>query len=294
LLTIILNSASGTAGKPEIAARVAELFDAAGVETRLHLLSSPTDLPALVERELAAGTDALVAGGGDGTVNALASALAGRPTPLGVLPLGTLNHFAKVLRIPLELPKAVDAIVAGHATQVDVGRVNDRIFLNNCSIGIYPNIVARRERLRDQGHHKWAAFIMAIAAMLRREDDVLVRLEVEGRRIVSRTPFVFVGNNEYEVEGIHIGARVHPDGGRLFAYLAPRVHTRDLPKLLGQALVGRARQDGTLQVLSAAEMWIETSHGREITLACDGELLTLKPPLHFESWERALKVLVPE
>src|SRR4051812_6243792 len=148
LLTIILNSASGTAGKPETAARVAELFDTAGVDTRLHLLSSPAELPALVDRELAAGTDALVAGGGDGTVNAVASALAGRPTPLGVLPLGTLNHFAKVLRIPLELPKAVDAIVAGHATHVDVGRVNGRIFLNNCSIGIYPNVVERRERLR--------------------------------------------------------------------------------------------------------------------------------------------------
>jgi diacylglycerol kinase family enzyme len=293
LLAIILNTASGTASKPETAARVTELFEAAGVPTRMHLLSSPEALPAVVERELAAGTDAVIAGGGDGTVNTIASILAGGPTPLGVLPLGTLNHFAKVLQIPMGLDKAVDIIVKGHVASVDVGRVNDRVFVNNCSIGIYPNIVERRERLRAEGIAKWPAFFRAILEVLRREEEVSVRLEIEGRQIVSRTPFIFIGNNEYEVEGIHLGARSRFDAGRLFAYLAPRVHTRDLPKLLTHALVGRAKQDGHLQVVSAAELWIERLHVRDIKVACDGELLKLKTPLHFRSWPRALSVMVP-
>jgi diacylglycerol kinase family enzyme len=259
----------------------------------MHLLSPPQALREIVERELGAGANAIVAGGGDGTVNAVASVLAGRPTPLGVLPLGTLNHFAKFVQIPLDLPKAVETIAKGHVTHVDVGRVNDRIFVNNCSIGIYPNIVERRERLREEGYRKWPAFFVAALEMLRREDEVDVRLDVEGRAIVSQTPFVFVGNNEYEVEGIHIGARSRLDAGRLFAYLAPRVHTRDLPKLLTRAVLGRARQEGVLQVVSARELWIETFSGRNIKGACDGEVLTLKPPLHFRSWPGALSVLVP-
>jgi len=292
LLAIILNTASGTASKPETAARVTELFKAAGVPTRLHLLSSPEALPALVERELAAGADAVVAGGGDGTVNTIASILAGGPTPLGVLPLGTLNHFAKVFQIPMDLDKAVGIIAKGHVARVDVGRVNDRVFVNNCSIGIYPNIVERRERLRAEGIRKWPAFFRAVQEVLRREEEVSVRLDVDGRQIVSRTPFVFVGNNEYQVEGIHLGARSQLDAGRLFAYLAPRVHTRDLPKLLTHALLGRARQDGQLQVVPAVELWIETLYAREIKVACDGELLKLKTPLHFRSWPRALGVMV--
>jgi diacylglycerol kinase family enzyme len=292
LLAIILNTASGTASKPETAARVTELFEAAGVPTRLHLLSSPEALPALVERELAAGADAVVAGGGDGTVNTIASILAGGPTPLGVLPLGTLNHFAKVFQIPMDLDKAVGIIAKGHVARVDVGRVNDRVFVNNCSIGIYPNIVERRERLRAEGIRKWPAFFRAVQEVLRREEEVSVRLDVDGRQIVSRTPFVFVGNNEYQVEGIHLGARSQLDAGRLFAYLAPRVHTRDLPKLLTHALLGRARQDGQLQVVPAVELWIETLYAREIKVACDGELLKLKTPLHFRSWPRALGVMV--
>jgi diacylglycerol kinase family enzyme len=293
LLAIILNAASGTASKPETAARVTELFEAAGVPTHIHLLPSPETLPAIVERELAAGAEAVVAGGGDGTVNAIASILAGGPTPLGVLPLGTLNHFAKVLQIPMDLDKAVDIIAKRHVTHVDVGRANDRVFVNNCSIGIYPNIVERRERLRAQGLGKWPAFFRAMLEVMRREEEVYVRVEVEGRQIVSRTPFVFVGNNEYEVEGIHLGARTRLDAGRLFAYLAPRVHTRDLPKLFTHSLLGRAKQDGRLEVVSAAEVWIETLYARDIKVACDGELLKLKPPLHFRSWPRALSVMAP-
>lgn len=294
MLTIILNTASGAGSKPETAEQVTELFNAAGVQARLHLLSSPLDIPNLVDRELAAGSDAIVAGGGDGTVNAVASGLVGGPTPLGVLPLGSLNHFAKDLGIPLDLPNAVETIVSGHVGRVDVGRVNDRIFVNNSSIGLYPSIVERRERLRAQGHHKWPALFIATLEVLSREHEVSARLDVGGRTIVSHSPFVFIGNNEYQVEGIHLGERTRLDAGRLFAYLAPRVHTRDLPKLLAHALLGRARRERALEVYSAAELWVDALRARDIKVACDGELLTLRSPLHYRIWSGALNVLVPQ
>jgi diacylglycerol kinase family enzyme len=168
------------------------------------------------------------------------------------------------------------------------------MFLNNSSIGIYPNIVQQREQLRAEGHRKWPAFAIATLDVLRREGEVSARVDVDGRAIASRTPFVFVGNNEYQVEGIHLGARTKLDAGKLFAYLAPRVHTRDLPKLFAQALLGRARRERSLQVLAASELWIETPYARNIKVACDGELLLLKTPLHYRSWPAALNVLVPQ
>jgi diacylglycerol kinase family enzyme len=226
-------------------------------------------------------------------VNAIASALVGGPVPLGILPLGTLNHFAKDLHIPIDLAQAVETIAHGQTAHVDVGRVNDRIFLNNSSIGIYPNIVERREQLRAEGHRKWPALAMATLEMLRRESEVSVRVNIDGRAIASRTPFVFVGNNEYQVEGIHLGARARLDAGKVFAYLAPRVHTRDLPKLFVQALVGRARREQSLQVLAASELWIETPYARNMKVACDGEVLLLKTPLHYRPWTAALNVWVP-
>src|SRR5476649_731552 len=108
------------------------------------------------KRALARGVDAVVAGGGDGTINAVASVLAGSSVALGVLPLGTLNHFAKDLNIPLDLDQAIATIARGTTAQVDVGDVNGRIFVNNSSLGLYPHIVrARDQQQRRLGRGKW-------------------------------------------------------------------------------------------------------------------------------------------
>ena len=238
--------------------------------------------------------EALVAGGGDGTVNAVASALAGTATPMGVLPLGTLNHFAKAAGIPLDLPGAVQTVVAGRTKRVDVGRVSDRLFVNNASIGIYPSIVESRERLQRHGRSKWAALALATADVLRRNEEVTIRLERDGTSIIARTPFVFVGNNEYLVEGFRIGARTRLDAGRLHAYFAPPVRTRDLPKLFAQALFGLARREHALESIGGRELWADTPLARAIDVACDGEVLTLKTPLHFQSCPGALLVFAPE
>jgi diacylglycerol kinase family enzyme len=296
MIHVILNPASGTAGKPEIAQQIVSSFEAAGGRIRLHRVPTPADIRVVVHKifEEDSAVQSVVAGGGDGTISAVASVLAGGPTPLGVLPLGTLNHFAKDLRIPLDLPKAVDTIVHGRVAAVDVGRVNECTFLNNSSLGLYPDIVERREQLRAQGHGKWTALVVATLEVWRDEDDVSVRLQAGGREMVSRTPFVFIGNNEYQVEGIHLGARDRLDAGRLFAYLAPRIHRRDLPKLLGWSLLGRVRQERSLVVFSAEELWIETPYARDIKVACDGEVATLKTPLHYRVWPGALKVLTPQ
>jgi diacylglycerol kinase family enzyme len=165
--------------------------------------------------------------------------------------------------------------------------------VNNSSIGVYPNILEVRDRLRQQGYRKWLAFAVATLDVLRREDEVSVRLEMDGRQMISRTPFVFIGNNEYLVEGIRLGARTRLDGGRLHASFSPPVRTRDLPRLLGQALIGRARQEHALETFSAVELFIETFHARQMKVACDGELLELRTPLHFRSWPGSLNVLAP-
>ncbi len=295
MIHVILNPASGAVvARSAIESEIGAMFEVAGASARLHRVSA-ADIPRTVgeicdEDENVA---AIVAAGGDGTVGAVASGLAGSPTLFGVLPLGTLNHFAKDLKIPMDLPKAVDAIVHGERTAVDVGQVNDCVFVNNCSIGVYPDIVERREMLRREGCGKWRALALASMEALRREHQLSVRVETGGRTIISETPFVFVGNNEYQAEGVHLGARTALDGGQLFAYLAPQIHTRDLPKLFLRALAGRVQRERSLVAVSSTEIWIESTDGRDLTVACDGELLTLKTPLHFRSWRRALCVKVP-
>jgi diacylglycerol kinase family enzyme len=169
--------------------------------------------------------------------------------------------------------------------------VNDRIFVNNSSIGVYPSIVEARERLRKQRHLKWTALAMATLEVLRRDDELSIRLEADRADLIARTPFVFVGNNEYLVEGIGLGARPRLDEGELHAYFAPPVRTRHLPRLLAHAVFGRARREQALMSLTAAELWIDTPLASSLKVACDGELQRLVTPLHYRSWPGALTVL---
>ncbi|MBC7945562.1 MAG: sphingosine kinase [Burkholderiales bacterium] len=176
-----------------------------------------------------------------GTVGA---ALAGTGAALGVLPLGTLNHFAKDLGIPLELEAAAGNLLSGQIVRVDVGEVNGRVFLNNSSLGLYPRVIRQREITREQlGWGKWPAFVWASLVMPRRYPLLEVCLRVRGTRMRRRTPFIFVGNNEYQIEGFDLGARQRLDGGHLSFYIARDVRRLGLLRLAVRALTRRLRDE---------------------------------------------------
>jgi diacylglycerol kinase family enzyme len=291
MVTVLLNPRAAAAGD-RTSGDIARLFVAAGSQARIVELRQSEDSTEAA-RAASARTAIVIAAGGDGTVSRVAAGLVGTPAILGVLPLGTLNHFAKDLGIPLDLENAVATIAAGKVGRIDVGQVNDAVFINNSSIGIYPGIVEAREELRRLGHRKWTAFGLATFRILRHYRGVLVTIDTGGRRSVRRTPFVFVGNNEYELDGIHLGRRARLDGGRLFTYLAPRVRARQLPMLLARAFLGRAKRSGEFEIASAAELWIDTPNARHVRVALDGEITTMTTPLHYRTCPGTLKVLLP-
>jgi diacylglycerol kinase family enzyme len=290
-ISVIINERSGGSAEPEAGLQIQSLFAKHGVRVRLERVRDPGDLAART-RQAASRGDTLVAAGGDGTVNAVAGVAVETHTVVGVLPMGTLNHFAKDLGIPLELASAVRVLVERRVTRVDVGEVNGRSFVNNSSIGVYPDIVVQRDELRRQGHRKWTAFALATARALRRYRGVVVRITAGHSTETARTPFLFIGNNEYHVDGMRLGGRDRLDAGRLFAYLAPRLRGRDLPRLLVLALLGRARGHQALESFAAEELHVATRRGR-LRVALDGEVALMRTPLHYHVRPRALHVIVP-
>jgi diacylglycerol kinase family enzyme len=293
-IAVIVNARAGTAaGQAPIGTELADLFRAAGRDAEiitLHNRESTID----AARTASAHASIVVAAGGDGTVSSVVAGVLESPAALGVLPLGTLNHFAKDLGIPLDLREAIAVVAAGHIRQVDVGRLNEHVFVNNSSIGIYPSIVGAREDLRRRGHRKWPAMVMATLRVLRRHRGVTVSIDVDGERRTWRTPFVFVGNNEYSIDGIGLGARARLDEGRLFVYLAPRVRARHLPMLFVKSLLGRGRLPGGFEIMPATELWIDVSRNRRHRVAFDGEVTTMNSPLHFRACPKALPVVLPQ
>ncbi|MFL6594146.1 MAG: diacylglycerol/lipid kinase family protein [Chthoniobacterales bacterium] len=294
-MIVILNRAAGTSAKTdEIDAAVHEQFAAAGANVEIRHPDERHDLAA-VAREAAKSSDELiVAGGGDGTISAVAGVLAGTEKTLGVLPLGTLNHFAKDLAIPLELPAAVQTILHGRVAKVDVGEVNGRVFINNSSLGLYPHIVADREQQQERlARSKWAAFFWATLRALKRFPFMNLRITLEKKRLVRQTGFLFVGNNEYEIAGFNLGVRRCIDRGNLGLYLTHRTGRLGLFRLGFHALFGRVEQAEDFDAFCVGEATIE-AHRPRLLVATDGEVNWMETPLHYRARPGALRVMLPQ
>jgi diacylglycerol kinase family enzyme len=291
-IDVIINARSGAGNKVEVQHRLAQAFKATGVEARISLARNGAEVVKLAQRALRSDAQVIVAAGGDGTVSAVAATVIGSDKALGVLPSGTMNHFAKDLKIPLDLEGAVETIVADHEARVDVGEVNDHIFVNNSSLGLYPSIVRERKKQQRLGWGKWPAFVWAALTVLRRYPFLGIRVSVDGQELRSRTPFVFIGNNEYEMAGFNIGRRARLDKGELSLYMTNRTGRLGLIRLALRALLGGLRQEKDFLAIRTKEVWIETKH-RRLRLALDGEVTNLVPPLHYRVRPGVLRVLAP-
>nr|MBA2339150.1 hypothetical protein [Pyrinomonadaceae bacterium] len=229
-----------------------------------------------------------------GTLNAVAAQLIGKDKLFGVLPLGTLNHFAKDLKIPLDIEEAAHTITNGRVLEIDVGTVNGKVFLNNSSLGLYPRIVRERERQQERlGRGKWWAFVWATLRTLRRYPFFDVRLSADGEEFIRRTPFVFIGNNEYEMNGFNLGGRACLNNGQLSLYVAHRTGRLGLLALALRALFGRLNEAKDFDQMCAKEIWIETRRKR-LSVATDGEVNVFETPLHYQILPGALRTLVPQ
>ncbi|MBC7455646.1 MAG: sphingosine kinase [Massilia sp.] len=292
-ITVILNGSAGAGHDTQAVNDLRQKFSLHGCQADITLAGSGEDIIAAAHKALADGAAVVVAGGGDGTINAVASVLAGSAAGFGGLPLRALNHFAKDLGIPLELGEAVRTVAEGRRIRVDVGAVNEKIFLNNSSLGLYPDIVREREKQqRRLGRGKWPAAAWATIAALRRFPFLSVRVRVDGVQHARRTPFVFIGNNEYIMQGLSIGARARLDAGTLSLYVAQRPGRLGLLRFAWRAVCGRLAQERDFDVMLSDRLDIETRH-RHLRVATDGEVSNMATPLRYRILPAALTVIVP-
>ncbi|SRR6266404_1181290 len=289
---VIINARSGIGDRGAVRRHLMKIFAAGGVDSEVLLAGSGAEVAAMAKNSADEKWTVIMAGGGDGTINTVASQLIGTHKILGVLPLGTLNHFAKDLRIPLDLEGAAQTVISGHSAPVDVAEVNGRIFLNNSSLGLYPAIVRERQKHQRLGSGKWAAFLWAAVSAFRRYPFLNVRLVADGKKLDLRTPFVFVGNNEYTMELLNIGGRSRLDRGLLSLYVTNRTGRWGLVRLALRARLGRLREERDFLALLTDEVKIETKH-RHLRVAFDGEVALVPTPLHYQIRPGALRVMVP-
>jgi diacylglycerol kinase family enzyme len=289
-----LNPRAGTLagyGAEAAAARVGAALAASGLDCAVETVA-PDELAERVRRARDSGADAVIVGGGDGSLNTAAGLLAGSGTALGVLPLGTFNHFAKDLGIPLDLGGAVRALAASRPAALDVAEVNGRIFINHSAIGVYPRMLRHRDLQRARfGRSKWLATAVASAAALRDYPTFGLRIRIGDEAMFRRTPFVFVGNNGYILDSYGTGIA----GGRdkLALLVAHDVGRLGLLRMGLGAFSGHLEVAHGADALTFASAVIE-SRRRHLLVETDGEVTMLDPPLRYRLLPGAVKVLQPQ
>jgi diacylglycerol kinase family enzyme len=289
---LLINGAAHSGAAESDRAHIAEAIEKIGHAVQSAAAANCNEMEQCAREAVRKGARLVLAGGGDGTVSAVANALAGTETALAVLPLGTLNHFAKDLGLPLDIEGAVTNAFEGKIRSVDVGEVNGRVFINNSSIGLYPRIVRKRENLQRSGWSKWLALVQAALAVLRTARALRIRLLAGKHSLSGKTEFVFVGNNEYELTAPQVGARAKLDQGMLWVWQLPHMGRFRTFGVALRALFGVEKPKPPV-VFTATQMRIDMRK-RSIEVALDGEVMTMSTPLLYRSRARALRVVVPK
>jgi diacylglycerol kinase family enzyme len=298
-LFIVMNAGSGKHEGEDVRLVVETTLTSAGRQFSIDEVEDPEKLgavaAAVVERARAR-KGVVVAAGGDGTINTVAAATLGSGCPFGVLPLGTFNYFSRAHGIPSDPRTACQMLLGRRAFAVQVGLVNDRIFLVNGSIGLYPDMLEEREEAKSQlGRSRWVAMGAALSTLLRPHHDLRVEVELESGRKRFVTPTLFVGNNHLQLERVGIPANDLTERHRLVAVVLEPVSVVGMLLLIVRALFGRLAEAQSVHCFSFRRMTVRPRlrRRRRFKVATDGEVEWLPAPLEFRVAPHPLLLLRP-
>jgi len=290
--TILLNPGGGGASD-EATEQVVHALRSAGIAGEVEAVEGQR-LTARASAAVKAGASLVIAAGGDGTMSAVGAALAGSKTALGILPLGTLNHLARDLGLPLDLEEAARTIASGKQHKIDLAEVNGRTFVNNSAIGLYPLMVVDRDSQRRRlGRSKRLAMLVASIRTLGRFHHQRLRLRINDEESeILETPLLFVGNNDYALELPGAGRRESIEDGRLCVLVMRKKGALGLLAATARALVGMTRDDDMVRLDDVRRLRV-ASNRSSLTISLDGETLRLEPPLDYQILPKALTVITP-
>jgi diacylglycerol kinase family enzyme len=293
-LTLVLNGTAGTLRgiDPQATAEeLATILRAHGHEVKAEVHAGKRSIAAITRICRSMACDAIIVGGGDGTVSAAAAAAVDSRLALGIIPLGTMNLFARSLAIPLEMRAAAEALATGHLAHVDIGEVNGRFFIHHVTLGLHPRMIDIRERLSYGSRlGKIWATMQAWWIVVHRPPRLAARVTAGDTTLERRTAAVLVTNNPLG-EG-HLPYADDLEQGELGLYVTTSRRWSDLIQLAAQLALGGISATPLLESRRAAEILIDLP-AAAVKASVDGEIVSFQPPLRFCVRRHGLTVLRP-
>lgn len=269
-----------------------------GFEIQVFDIGSEANFKVLMDKvkarhKLYDNVGVIVAAGGDGTLNAVASELLHQEIPLGVLPLGTFNYVARVLNIPLDIIQAADVIATGESRSSHVARINDRIYLNNASLGLYPLFIKKRELYnRKFGRFPLHAYTSGLDVLIRDRKELKLEIEVNQQKYPVKTPLIFFGNNQLQLQEMNLKIAKCAEIGEVAGVVLAKSDKMSLFKTLFQLIRGQLENAADVYSFSGEKVTVYSKKAK-LTVAIDGEITEIATPLKFNVDKNALKIMVP-
>jgi diacylglycerol kinase family enzyme len=307
-LFILLNAGSGDKNAETVTHKLAKIFGEAGQPYELFLCRRPGDLPAMTKQAVEQASQrhgVVAAAGGDGTIRFVAQAVLAAGLPFGVIPLGTFNYFARDNGVPQEVDLAAEALIAGMRAgserQVQVGLLNDEVFLVNASLGLYPQLLADREVLKQQhGRSRIVAKFAAFLTLLKRDIKMLLRIEHRGgdqgngEKVIPAST-IFVGNNSLQLADIGLADESEDvKNGQLAIIALPPMNAGERIGVAFHGMLGVLSKAPDVTHFACRQLEVEPlskRRKRSVKVAMDGEISHMQPPLTFRVGPKPLRLI---
>ena len=294
---IVHNAGSGRSSTDEVRATIERILTEAGRRYEIFTVEDPRQLTATASRALQAAQreqGVVVAAGGDGTLNAVAQVVLGHGVPFGILPQGTFNYFGRTYSISQDTEASTRSLLDAVIKPVQLGMLNDKVFLVNASLGMYPTLLEDREAFKQKyGRSRLVALWSGLVTLFRTHRRLRLHIELEGQPTILRTPTLVVGNNALQLEHIGVEATDALERGRLVAMGSKTTGTLALYKLLLLGLISRLGEADDVFNFDFARMVVEPHRRGRVKVAMDGEISHMRTPLVFTVAPHALPLLVP-
>lgn len=290
-----MNKKSGSGSSVKRKERLEQIFRKYNIEAEVNLIKGK-HIQKVVSRKLNSHYDTIIACGGDGTISAVAGAITNTDITLGVIPLGTFNHFAKDNGIPLNIEKAVDIIAQNNIELIDTAEVNDIVFVNNSSIGLYTRMVKIRELYKKSGYGKISALLITLFNIL-----IKVIFRLPAYRFIVHTenykkdfisPFVFIGNNEYNTGLLNFGSREGLDEGELSLYYIECESNKSLLGVIFDRRTSKQKLLGDFSDNNHKKIKIGTNR-KKLYVSVDGEIFKMSSRLTYRTMPKSLRLIKP-
>jgi diacylglycerol kinase family enzyme len=300
-LHIICNAGSGSSDAREARQQIEDVLAAARRRHDFILVDDPARLPEMAQQAVDAAVrddGAVVVAGGDGTINTVAQTVLPTGRPFGIVPQGTFNYSPRAHGIPLDTTAAAKALINARLKPVQVGLVNERVFLVNASLGLYPELLEDREELkREHGRKRSVAMWAGLRTLMREHRLMLVEVEHDSGREVIQTPSIFIGNNPLQLEQVGLAEAADVQQRKLAAVIVKPVGRLKLVGLALRGMLGQLGEAESVRDFAFRSMTVRPLRGgvrRAMKVAVDGEIFWTRPPLQFSVAPQPLMLMVPD